>query len=194
MRKLIALLSAIVVVTASGTCAVHIAKPSRTAKPPVPAIARILGVTVGQTTIERLEKKLGPGAPCMGGHPHGGRAWYLKPCRIWVYADGFEYDKKGGRIIDDIQLGISKQKMRYSFTQETKKRSIPRVSARCKDAGWLGQVLPGMSRADVVKATVELPKPKAKGGKLMWSSGEWSAELTSEKDKLVVLEVTGPGL
>lgn len=46
-----------------------------TANAKLPSIARVLGITVGDSTVEALEKRLGDGAPCTGGHPHGGRVW-----------------------------------------------------------------------------------------------------------------------
>ena len=178
-------------------------KPKKLSAPSVPRIAQILGARVGLDTVESLEKRLGEGAPCMGGHPHGGRAWYIKSYRCWVYADGFEYDGKGGRIVDSIGLCSSKEDM-YDFDYERPKPRIPQISvASSKSIGWLGAIVPGMTKRQVLKLTAGLPKPTAKGFTLVWSvrgtqratddvhPTEWTAELTFSRDKLSAIAVEG---
>lgn len=132
-------------------------------------LSQILSIQVGQDTIEELEKRLGPGAPCMGGHPHGGRAWFLRDQKIWVYADGFEYHAKGGRIIDQVVLGSVKQDLPYDFDFESPKQSVPEVRTPRRPVGWMGRIVPGMSRARVLELTAHLPRPQVDGDTLVWS-------------------------
>lgn len=167
-----------------------------------PAIASILDVRVGEATIEAIEKKFGNGAPCMGGHPHGGRAWYLNKQHIWVFADGFDYDKTGERIIDHVRLGVAKADMDYDFSYENPKSAIPKVRVGSKTVGWLGHILPGMSKQDVLKLANGLPKSEAEGNNLTWSmrgtyttyeltkSAVWTVELTFKKNILTLIDIS----
>jgi hypothetical protein len=189
----------------SGVVSRTASRPEKTrtaSKTSVPIISQILGVRVGVDTVEMIERIIGPGAPCMGGHPHGGRAWYLKTHHVWVYADGFDYNKKGERVIDDIQLGLRKEDMRYDFNQEEPKPRISMVASENKSVGWLGSILPGMSRQTVVRLTQGLPKPKRSANKLIWSlrgthetsegieNAKWNAELTFDKNTVTTVEIT----
>ena len=171
------------------------------AKNVVPDITQILGVKVGSNTIETLEKKFCPGAPCMGGHPHGGRAWYLVSQRIWIYADGFEY-VHAGRIIDSIQVGLRKKDMEYGFKYEEPYPVIPKVNISSKAIGWIGHILPGLTKQEVLKFAHNLPKPIATGDALIWSMegtcrtmagtepAIWTAELTFKKNILTTIEIS----
>jgi hypothetical protein len=132
----------------------------------VPALARILGVRVGVDTIEKLEELLGPGAPCMGGHPHGGRIWKIKPTGWYIYADGFEYSDDG-RIIDGI--GISKKPM-SDFSSETPKPRVPVITLARNRLGCIGGIVLGESIESVKRKLAELPKPTSRKGSLVWTA------------------------
>src|SRR5689334_21666373 len=55
----------------------------------VPPLATIAGIRVGYDGMDRLERRLGPGAIMIGGHPQGARVWNIRASRWWLYADGF---------------------------------------------------------------------------------------------------------
>jgi hypothetical protein len=183
------------------TCSTSKAKVHRDVR--IPKIAQILGIRVGQGTVEELERKLGPGAPVTGGHPQGARVWYVKSMGIWVYADGFYYTSRGEEITNDVLLTVDNKNLGYdSEYRNGKKRSVPVVHKTKIQIAWLGKVVPGMTRQEVTKAVKSLPKPKEKSGNLIWKEKGtyktaqgletmvWTAELMFDKDKLVSVGVS----
>jgi len=172
-------------------------KKKQTLRARIPPIARVMQVQVGKDHIATLERLLGPGLPCMGGHPNGGRAWFIKSLKLYIYADGFDYDAQG-RIIDTIGL---------DFGAEPPSPKIPQVNLKLKAIGWLGTILPGMSKEAVLRLTKGLPKPKREGNSLRWamsgtyvffgsgrqmveSCRRWTAKLTFEKNRLTAVMVS----
>ena len=175
-------------------------------KDDIPAIAQILGIRVGKDTMETLEKRLGPGAVCVGGHPSGGRAWFIKGLNVYVYADGFDYSDDG-RLIDNLVIAETKEDARICPPYGQPMPPVPKVNPGKLPLGWLGRVLPGDYKAAVLNATTSLPSPKLQGHTLYWkAAGEfrdlpivnlrpgmertnWYAKLTFKDGKVTVVEV-----
>jgi hypothetical protein len=167
----------------------------------IPEIARILNVDVGRSTMPDLEKILGEGASCMGGHPYYGRAWYLSRQKLYIYADGFDYDKNGKLIINTIELGTHMQDLDIDFCNQQPKPVIPHVSISNRKIGWVGKVIPGQSSSIVSKHIKGLPKPVKNGDTLRWTMKgkystivgverrSWDATLTFEKSRLTTIDV-----
>lgn len=109
----------------------------------LPPIANLLGVRVGQDTIERLEHRFGKGYAYTGGHPGGARRWRIKGTYLFIDADGFDYDEHGGRIIDKIE--INREPLdKYN-------RSLPWASVSKRARRFLGSLRIGMHRGNVLK-------------------------------------------
>jgi hypothetical protein len=85
-------------------------------------------------TMERLERRLGPGRPTIGGHPNGARLWRDRQRGWTIYADGFEY-VNNGLLLEGIRL-----------TEGPGPKARPAINARY---GILDGARPGMSRAQV---------------------------------------------
>jgi len=199
----VGLIAAAVVSVVATFCLWPGVSPSKktTGKDNVPVIAQVLGVRVGKDTMERLDKILGRGATCMGGHPRGGRAWFIKSQNVYVYADGFDYSRHGDCIIDTIQIGFKKDAMQIGPPYGQPMPTIPKVSVGNRRIGWLGSVLPGMSRKRTLVLTSSLPKPKASGRVLRWTmegtyktssekrKDNWTAELTFDRGVLVLIDI-----
>jgi hypothetical protein len=139
--------------------------PARAAEkaPPsesIPTLAKIGGVTIGSTTREHLETQWGGGKPLTGGHPNGARLWRVKGTDWIIYADAFQYDKKG--IVLDF-LDLSTKNSRGD------NKDIPFAKVSSSRLVWLGKVSPGMSEADLLAflKTKSLPVEKTDHG---WST------------------------
>ncbi len=169
---------------------------------PIPPIAGLLGVGVGETTMEELERRFGPGAPCMGGHPHGGRAWYLESRKLYVYADAFAYTGRGDTIVDRIAVGLDPDAVGIDLSSETPKPRIPHISTSGGAIGWMGQVLPGQSIKTVLGSASHLPKPKRSADEISWTMPgrfetsdksykcNWNAELRFANKRLETIVVS----
>jgi hypothetical protein len=134
----------------------------------VPAIARIAGAWVGRDTVERLEHRLGPGLHYTGQHPHGGRSWVSPSTHLWIDADGFDYNDRG-RILNTIDLSLD--------DGQSADPHVPRIPARVRSRSlaFMGMVLPGMSRAQVLRLLRNrLPPPKAEASALTWEMRGWA--------------------
>jgi hypothetical protein len=114
---------------------------------------RVVSIRVGTNTVEDLEQILGPGAPCLGGHPNGGRVWFLKPQRVYIYVDGFDY-VRNGELIDEIRVGHSRDDAWRGPCYGMPPPAIPKANARVSGIGWSLRALPwgkrSLSRLDIV--------------------------------------------
>jgi hypothetical protein len=83
--------------------------------------------------MEELEKRLGKGEVGVGGHPNGARLWRVKGTSWVVYADAFEYSKRG--IVVDS----------FSITMDPNPGpGVPYTRLAGRNLAWLGSILPGM--------------------------------------------------
>lgn len=60
-------------------------------------------IVAGSTTVEEVEARIGPGAKMTGGHPLGGRVWFVPDSGRTLFLDGFDYNASG-RVIDRVVL------------------------------------------------------------------------------------------
>lgn len=91
--------------------------------------------------------------------------------------------------------------MDYSFEYERPKPVIPKVNTSDKTIGWLGGIMPGMTKKQVLQMTQRLSAAKVKGNTITWTmpgpgsfrgstkTAVWTARLMFKKDILTVLEV-----
>jgi len=161
----------------------------------IPPMAHLAGVTVGHSTIEGLERKLGPGFKYTGQHPHGGRAWRVhgtKSC--YINADGFDYHNSGDRVIDTFSVGSATCVESDNSTRQRINRS---------KLSWMGSIYPGVTEATVKRVTQrKLPRATIKGEKWTWhmkgvahinSHGEtftdWTAEVELNHGRVSAITV-----
>jgi len=175
------------------------------ATPSIPPIAKLCGIQVGYDTMERLEAILGAGLPQLGGHPLGARLWRAPALGIAVWADGFYYNDKDGRVADHLWIG------QWGPASPDDIR-IPIAHLLPAQARFLGAVTLGMTRRQVVAALgSRLPPPRisrtqppfAPGDDWTWTSPgffrfnalnhnvvrSWTATLTFRRGKLDVIDI-----
>jgi hypothetical protein len=120
----------------------------------VPPIARLAGVTVGVTTIERLESRFGPGLAYTGGHPQGAREWRIKRTHNYVDADGFDYHDDGGRVVDSMSISMS------NGTVDVVSNKIPVTRVTLSRPALAGVIFLGMTEDEILRAIRgKLPAP-----------------------------------
>jgi hypothetical protein len=93
-------------VAADRVCAGENNKP----KTLIPQIANFAGIKVGYSSMEELERQLGKGKVAVGGHPNGARVWRVKGTSLVVYADAFDYSKRGA-VVDSFDIMESSNKL-----------------------------------------------------------------------------------
>jgi hypothetical protein len=168
---------------------------ARTQQPPrLPPIARIAGVWVGHSTVEELERRLGPGTAYTGGHPQGAREWRSRQTGWYVNADGFNYGRHG-RVLDEVSVSTDRILHRKNEAATFAPRKLLR---------FMGVVELEMTRYQVVRALArKLPPPRMKGRDLVWTAlgyarlnsnsfddkHEWTATLHFEQDRLTSISV-----
>ena len=69
----------------------------------IPQIANTAGIKVGYSSMAELERKLGKGRVTIGGHPNGARLWRVKGTSWVIYADAFEYSRRGA-VVDRFEI------------------------------------------------------------------------------------------
>ncbi len=159
----------------------------------VPAIARILGVRVGYNGQDALQHQFGKGLATLGGHPDGRKTWLTRKPLGYITTDGFNHNPEG-LALESLSWGLD----------PPMDKKIPYVRALPRGAGWLGSIVPGMSRQQVAALTSRMPtKPILKPGRWIWrekgfvrpASTEyvvytnWTAQLTFDKDVLTTIDV-----
>ena len=114
----------------------------------IPQIAHIAGVIVGQTTVEDLERRWGPGLVITGGHPRGARVWRLRGWGWLIHVDGFNFRraKNGwGEIVDVAEIADQRRWERCLLP------SLPWAPASGMRSGYWSAFPLGMRRASVVR-------------------------------------------
>ncbi len=183
---------------AIGLCGVPAARAHAGADS-IPRIARLAGATVGRDTIEAMQTRLGAGAFIPGQHPIGGRSWSLRKQGLIVTADGFSYNSRG-RIVDTLGLSLDG-------------RNPVRPAPSSWRLAFLGTILPGMSRKDVMaRLKGRLPPPAVLrdtfwngkgqqefGWRMAGRTGrsafgrarftEWTTRLLFERDRLIEINI-----
>jgi hypothetical protein len=126
----------------------------------VPQIAHLGGFTAGVDTIDAMEQRLGKTKAYIGQHPNSSHSWYFRKTHLELYADGFAY-KEAGLLINTLDL--------TSDPQLSEKQAFASPSDRHR-RGFLGTILPGMSRTTVVRLTRHrLPPPEIDHGDMAWT-------------------------
>ena len=153
-----------------------------------PAWAELCGIRVGVDSMETLERKLGPGEPCIGGHARSGRAWRLPEAGCDVYADAFHYNDRGERVLDTL-----------SMTRLQADSTAPMAALGWRLTLFNRQVRLGMSKEQVSEALgSKWPAPKVDGAAWVWkavgsvpfnrrnryATQQWQATLRFEKGRL----------
>jgi hypothetical protein len=135
-------------------------------KTSIPAFADFAGVRVGLDTIQRLEKRLGPGRPTTGGHPHGAREWRISRPRAILYADGFNsFDRAGVSYRGERQIDS------LSIIRRHERSALPLANVDADRVKFMGRVGLGTSRRHVLKSLAALlPPPESVGDDLIWKS------------------------
>ena len=119
------------------------AAPAPLLKSGVPAFVNALGLKPGRSTERDLERKIGAGEVCIGGHSNSGREWFFRNGLV-LYADGFDGDGRGDSLfIDSLvfknwngPLGETLELKKYGFGLWGKLR-VGMSQAECL------QILPG---------------------------------------------------
>jgi hypothetical protein len=183
---------------ALGLCVLAIPASSLSAKSSVPDLASICGVQVGVDFMGALEKRIGPGQPCLGGHSHSGRCWHAFAADGDIYADGFYYpDHSPHEVRDDWVID------EFSLTAGPPDYFAPSAEISRKRASFMGVVSLGMTKTETLRLLKDrLPPPKIDGSALVWAANgfhrinrtndcvvrAWSAKLTFRDDKLEKIE------
>jgi len=115
-------------------------EPAESGRPNIPSIATFAGGQVGYITMDELEKRLGPGKPITGGHPHGARLWRVRATDWTIYADAFEYSKRG-IVVDDLRI----------YRERKFQPDLPVARPGRSDLLWLGRIAVGMSESQVAR-------------------------------------------
>src|SRR5438552_480685 len=68
----------------------------------IPQASHFAGFEVGKSTMEEIERRLGKGKECDGGHPRCGRVWRIAGTRWLFYADASAAGE--GAHVDVISL------------------------------------------------------------------------------------------
>lgn len=132
----------------------------------IPAIAQLAGVRVGFDSVERLEHLFGPGYAFTGGHPNGAREWRSRQTGWYINADGFDYNKRGERVLDTVSIGI---------TGIIGGKTAPSVFAPRQRLLFLGGITLGMTREQVRSALENrLPPPRVNGDSWVWEAKGFS--------------------
>ena len=161
---------------------------------PVPAIARLAGVHVGETTMESLDRRLGPTRGVVDGEPVSFHDWRSRQTGWRLHADGV-YHRGHARVIDNLSV--------YNAAGQT---DIPTTNLPRPPLLFLGQIAVGMRRAEVERLIAGgLPPPKTRDEvNMVWevenSPGashrlhqiiRWAATLTFNQDRRVQnIEIT----
>lgn len=138
------------------------AKPSHNPPTPnVPSIARIAGFTVGVSSIEAMERRLGPGYAYTGGHPQGAREWVSRQTGWVIDADGFNYLLDGRRVVETLSISTTKIDRAYHPPVV----SLPRTKLM-----YMGLIELGMTKQRVLSLmSPRLGAPSESGSDLCWS-------------------------
>ena len=123
----------------------------------IPAIARIFGAKVGYDGELKIERLLGEGEHVMGGHPNSKEIWFAKAPNSMIQTDGF-VETNTGYVLESLEW--------ETVTHRGTKHEVTRTK------GWLGCILLGDSKSNVLRKTATLlPKPKKNwNGSLSWNS------------------------
>lgn len=163
-------------------------------KTSIPAIARLLGVRIGINGRDRLERKFGTGSYSVGGHPNGIETWRTRSPKGEIVTEGFCYNDEG-EALENVDWSL-----------ESKSDStIPRIHHLPYNAGWMGVINLGMTKAQVAQLTAKrLPPPKTEfEDEWIWEAKgfyrpspvngdvyrKWSATLIFEHDRVASIDV-----
>jgi hypothetical protein len=162
----------------------------------VPVVARVAGITLGESTIEEFEKRHGRGLVAMGGHSNSGRGWYVPKQRMSIGTDSFNFCERGA-ILDFIQVVWLGPKDAEPSSK------VPRICLPQSEFGILSTLRAGMSKANVEKllhrkiskewnlftGLIQYGRPIVnKGGESRYT--EWNAAFGFDHDRLVEFEVS----
>lgn len=159
----------------------HPGRSDREASSP-PSFARILGVRIGINTETDLERRLGKGEVCLGGHSNSGRYWRFPSSRggLSLYSDGFDL-RNNRYILDTVRLSDWRGALGNCF---------PFTRFR---PGPLAKLRRGMNQAEVLRAVQSLGAPTVRSKKTM----EWRRDLLIRGrwyDYELTFRFTGQGL
>src|ERR1043165_9145057 len=107
----------------------------------IPDISPIYRIKVVYTTMPELEKFLGPGKTIIGGHPNGARLWRVKGTSWTVYADAFEWSKRG-MVVDSFSI----------YEDVAPEPDIPFARISPKRLRWLHEIHPGTKQEQLKQA------------------------------------------
>ena len=121
-----------------------------------PSFACILGVRLGRDTEADLERRIGKGVVCTGGHSNSGRGWSFHRARggLGLYTDGFDL-RNDRYILDTVRLSDWRGALGSCFPF-TRFRPHP-----------LAKLRRGMSQTEVLRAVQPLGPPTAHSTKEM---------------------------
>ena len=189
--RMIALISLFSVVSiAASVAAPSVRRPRATARQAAaPKSAHLLGLTAGVSTIENMEARFGPGLSYTGGHPHGGREWRIRGSKIYINADGFDYNGRS-RVINSLSIAWKDPHSHERLTRRRLWRS---------ELQYLGGIELGMDKTAALQiADQAMGAPSFVNGEYTWKaqgkayytsdrSGtytQWTTTLTFEQDRL----------
>jgi hypothetical protein len=168
----------------------------------VPQIAEIGGIRVGVNGRERLERIMGAGVYSISGHSNGRESWYVRHPASVISTDGFEHNREGEVVTSfEWTLDSSSPKNRNSG-------ALPVARRLHSKPGWLGVILPGMERKQVLALLPRILLP-VKSNAMKWEYNhagfvrpsalnydvytQWSATLTFTRDTLTEISVSCEG-
>lgn len=109
-------------------------------KTSIPSIASIAGVKVGFSSMDELERRLGKGKVTTGGHSNGARLWRVKGTSWVIYADAFDYSKRGA-VVDTLQISLDPKS----------DRDVPYARLSRKDLGLKSGISLGIDQETLLK-------------------------------------------
>lgn len=149
----------------------------------VPRWAQLLGVQVGVSTLDDLERRMGPGFALTGAHPQGARLWRVRGSS-WLA----HWDSDGSA--DSVSLCRQPALLTYG-------QAIPTGKLSKSSLGPWRELRYGMAKASVARALrrASMPAWTDNRSKWVWSKHgrkvRWSAECEFSDGKLVGVSIDG---
>ena len=156
----------------------------------VPDIAKIAGISVGETTLDGLDQKLDSLRSFTNGQRRSDHEWRSKQTGWVLFANGFFDDASDSRVVGSVILSRD--------TEQT----LPTADLPRQQSLFLGKIALGMSRREVERLIrAGLPPPTEHNARrIVWKAAgsekvgrhritDWRAELQFKHHRLEGIEV-----
>ena len=168
----------------------------------VPQISEVAGIRIGVNGRDRLERTMGAGVYSISGHSNGRESWYVRHPASVISTDGFEHNREG-EVVTSFEWALDS-----SSPQNHNSGGMPVARRLLAKPGWLGMILPGMQRKQVLAVLPKSLKP-VNINAMKWEYNHagfvrpnalnydvythWSATLTFTRDTLTEISVSCDG-